>query len=152
MTRTCLLSLYSTYFILAITPLLANAQDGQTSPPLIANTEISNSQSQENTDLSCENIISQIRLDTTKYAEANLNLSLPWMDVNWLKNQLGRSQTAHIYDYVYVWKNFSMFMGADGSTKKLGTLPNQIQAKTFNDVIKIMGSPKKTYSEKNLFI
>lgn len=100
----------------------------------------------------CENVINQIQSDLAAYPVNRMTQMLPWMNFNWLASQLGEPRAANVYDYVYVWKNFSMFMGADGSIEKIGVLPNNLQAKTFDEVIQIMGRPKQTYSEKlNLY-
>jgi hypothetical protein len=132
MTRVCLYLLYFTPFFFAIAPLLCKAQESGNSP--------------------CETILHQVRYDLANYANQTSDQNLPWMNINWLKSQLGHAKLANVYDYVYVWKNFSMFMGADGFIAKIGTLPNQVEAKTFYEVVTFMGPPKQTLFEKlNLY-
>ena len=97
--------------------------------------------------VSCENIVHQIHNDIAAWPTTSANQYLPWMNMPWLKDHLGAPQNANIRDYVYVWKNFSLFVGADGVTEKIGSLPNQMQVKTPEEITRLMGKPRKIYSE-----
>lgn len=138
--------------LLTIAPGISLAQIEQ--EDLAMNTETSfnladnEMQTKENPAPDCEGIVHQIHNDIAAWPASSANQYLPWMQVAWVKSNLGQPQSANVRDLVYVWKNFSLFVGADGSLEKIGTLPNQIQAKSLEDVTKLMGQPKKIFSEQ----
>jgi hypothetical protein len=134
----------------AVMPALAQIEqqdvgldtDNHLALPVVQETEIA----------SCEGIIHQIHNDISGWPTTTANQYLPWMQITWLKNHLGQPQTANVRDYVYVWKNFSLYVGADGSTERIGTLPHQMRAQSLDEATQIMGKPKKIFLEQlNLY-
>src|SRR5205085_1026538 len=44
----------------------------------------------------CSNLIYQINIDNSKYGNTIVNHQLPWMNLSWLKQQLGSAEVSSI--------------------------------------------------------
>lgn len=103
----------------------------------------------ENTiEAKCKTIISQIRSDISTYTDTIQNKQLPWMNVIWLKQEMGAAHTSATYDYVYEWPDYSLFIGADGSQAESSTLPKGAPLRNYAEASAQLGRPKKTLFEK----
>jgi len=94
----------------------------------------------------CNTLIHQIRSDLSNYS--NTTQSKQWMNLLWLKRELGQAHTMATYDYVYEWADYSLFISADGSQAESGTPPKGMRAHTYADASALLGRPKKTLFEK----
>ena len=103
----------------------------------------------ENTvETKCKTIINQIRSDISTYSDAIQNKQLPWMNLIWLKQELGLPHTNAAYDYIYEWPDYSLFIGADGSRAESGTPPKDAHLQSYAAAAAVLGRPKKTLFEK----
>lgn len=74
---------------------------------------------------SCSTILKQINADNIQYRFGLKDQHLPWMNINWVKQQLGAPTTSPITETFYQWDNYAVYNDGSGFFVSQGILPNE---------------------------